>query len=259
MHVSSDNNIKLFYMNTTGRLILGIAILTTLLASCEQEPVLYLAGDSTMSDKPPEAEPERGWGQMLPQFFNESIRIENHARNGRSTRSFRYEGRWDSIMSKVKKGDYVIIQFGHNDDVESKIGRHTTPREYAYNLEQFVKDTREREATPILCTPIVRRRFDDNGQFYYTHGVYPDKVREVAKEFDVPLIDLHRSSERLIVEMGEEKSIEIFLHFGPGVNPRYPDGRKDNTHFSKKGGAVMAELAAEAIRELDINLKEHLK
>ena len=246
-------------MQNISKIILLIIALAAFTASCEQSPVLYMAGDSTMADKPPEGEPEKGWGQMLPEFFDESIRIENHAANGRSTRSFRYEGRWDTIMNRIHKGDYVIIQFGHNDESESKVGRHTTPREYAYNLEQYVRDVRARKATAILCTPIMRRRFDENGQFYDTHGVYPDLVRDLAAELDVPLIDLHRSSEKLIVHMGPEESKGIFLHVPPGEYPGYPDGRIDNTHFNELGATMMAEMAAMSIREMDIGLKQHLK
>jgi DNA sulfur modification protein DndE len=230
-----------------------------ILASCSDDPVLYLAGDSTMADKPPESEPEKGWGQMLPGFFGESIRIENHARNGRSTRSFIYEGRWDSIVNTLEKGDYVIIQFGHNDQGISKTGRYATPEEYAYNLTKFVRDVRSRKATPILCTPVMRRRFDENGRFYDVHGEYPGIVRKLAEAYDVPLIDMHRSSEALIVELGPEGSKELFLHVPPGIYPKFPDGVTDNTHFNEYGATRMAELAVEGIKDLDINLKNHLK
>ncbi len=231
----------------------------TLLISCEKQPVLYLAGDSTMADKDIDKAPETGWGQVLPDFFNESIRIENHARNGRSTRSFRYEGRWDSLLNKVRKGDYVIIQFGHNDESESKVGRHSTPEEYAYNLRGYILDVQSRQATPILCTPVVRRRFDEQGQFYESHGVYPDIVRDLAKEFQIPLLDMQKGSKALLIELGPERSKEVYLHLQPGDSPNYPDGREDNTHFNVQGARRMAEIAVEEIRELDIYLKNHLR
>ncbi len=246
-------------MNKFLRLPFWILPAFLVLASCNKTPVLYLAGDSTMADKPTESEPEKGWGQMLPQFFDSTILLENHAMNGRSTRSFRYEGRWDSIMNKVRKGDYVIIQFGHNDESESKVGRHAPPAEYAYNLTQYVNDVRSHGATPILATPVVRRRFDENGQFYDLHGVYPDIVRELAGKYDVPLLDMHKSSEQMLIELGEEKSKEVFLHVPPGQYPRFPDGVEDNTHFNEYGATRMAELAVEGIRQLDIDLKDHLK
>ena len=179
---------------------------------CEKKPLtIFMIGDSTMANKPLEDNPERGWGMMLQEFFEPSVTVENHAMNGRSTRSFLYENRWQPIVDKLKKGDYVIIQFGHNDESKEKKERYTTPEQYKTNLIRFVNETRSCKACPILCTPIMRRRFDENGEFYDTHGVYPDIVRHVADSMKVPLVDMHRKSEKLIRELGPEGSKKIFL------------------------------------------------
>jgi DNA sulfur modification protein DndE len=225
----------------------------------DKDITVYLIGDSTMADKPTADNPERGWGQMFPRFFDSSVIIENHAKNGRSTRSFLAETLWLPIVNKLKEGDYVIIQFGHNDEKKEKVDRYTSPEDYRKNLIRFVTESREKKANPILCTPIMRRRFDKDGKFYDEHGVYPDIVREVAKEFKVLLIDMHRKSEKLIIAFGPDSSKMIFLWIAPGVYKSLPDGRQDNTHFSEFGATRMAELAVEGIRELKLELVNRLK
>jgi DNA sulfur modification protein DndE len=220
---------------------------------------IYMIGDSTMADKPIEDNPERGWGQMFPMFFDRTIRIENNAKNGRSTRSFLAENLWQPIVEKLKPGDYVFIQFGHNDERPEKVDRYTPPDDYRQNLTRFVTETAGKGGFPVLCTPIMRRRFDKEGRFYDEHGVYPDIVREVAAKYRVPLIDLHRKSEKLIVGLGEEESKKIFLWIDPGKYKSLPNGRQDNTHFSESGATQMAALAAEGIRELNLDLVGHLK
>ncbi len=217
-----------------------------------------MIGDSTMADKPLEDNPERGWGMMLHEFFNNSVIIENHAVNGRSTRSFLNENRWQPIVDKLKKGDYVIIQFGHNDESREKKERYTTPEEYRTNLVRFVNETRAARAFPVLCTPIMRRRFDENGQFYDTHGVYPDIVRKVADSLKVPLVDMHRKSEQLIRSLGAEDSKKVFLFIKPGEYASLPEGKEDNTHFSEYGARMMATLFIEGIRELKLPLAKRL-
>lgn len=223
------------------------------------KPVIYLAGDSTMANKPIEDNPERGWGQLLPEFFNDRILIENHAMNGRSTRSFIYEGRWDSLMNKLKKGDFVVIQFGHNDESIQKTDRYCTPVEYRYNLTRFVKDVRSKGANPILCTSIQRRKFDENGIFQDTHGDYPGYVREIAIQLNVPMIDMQKRSERVIVEQGMEGSKKIFLHINPGEYKSLPEGKADNTHFSEYGARLMAGLFCEGLIEINHELVRYLK
>lgn len=220
---------------------------------------IYMIGDSTMADKPTEDNPERGWGQMFPLFFDSTIVIENHAKNGRSTRTFISENRWQTVVDKLKPGDYVIIQFGHNDQSKEKVDRYTPPEDYRQNLEKFVNETRSKKANPILCTPIMRRRFNEKGEFYDTHGVYPDIVREVAKEMQVPLIDMHRKSEKLIRDFGPDSSKKLFLWIEPGVYKSLPEGKQDNTHFSEFGALKMAELAVDGIKELKLELVKHLK
>lgn len=241
-------------------LIIIVAIF--LLSSFERQktPTLFLIGDSTMADKPLDDNPERGWGQLLPVFFDTTqIKIENHAKNGRSTRSFIYEGRWDSVYSKFKPGDFVIIQFGHNDGVIEKTGRYSTPEEYAYNLTKFVKETRQKGVTPILCTPIVRRNFDENGVLQDTHHEYPGIVKIVAEKLQVPLIDMQVESQKIVAGLGDEKSKEFFLHIAPGVYKSLPDGKADNTHFSEKGATTMAGIAVEGMKKLNTGLEKYLK
>jgi DNA sulfur modification protein DndE len=220
---------------------------------------IYMIGDSTMANKPTRDNPERGWGQMFPMFFDGSVTIDNHAMNGRSTRSFLAENRWQPILDKLKPGDYVFIQFGHNDESEKKVDRYTPPADYRKNLIIFVNETREKKAEPILCTPLMRRQFDENGKFFDTHGIYPDIVREVAAEFKVPLIDMHRKSEKLIVGLGPDSSKKIFLWVEKGKYKLIPDGKQDNTHFCEYGATRIAELAIEGIRELHLGLQDHLK
>jgi DNA sulfur modification protein DndE len=234
-------------------------LMLIMLAACEKNnPVLYMIGDSTMADKKDLAFPERGWGQLLPVFFDSCLVIDNHAMNGRSTRSFIYESRWDTVISKVKAGDYVVIQFGHNDAGEAKIGRHAVPDEYHYNLVKFARETMAKGAHPILCTPVVRRHFE-NGQLVDLHGVYPEIVREVAKQLKVPMIDMHAKSYQLVADLGEEGSLPLFLQIPPGVFDKFPEGSIDNTHFSEKGAIAMAGLFVEGLKEQNIELAKHLK
>ena len=202
--------------------------------------------------------PETGWGEKLSNYFKKGVTISNHARNGRSTKSFIAEGRWQTVLDSLQKGDYVFIQFGHNDSKEDT-ARFSSPVDYGKNLERFVRETQQKEAFPILLTPIVRRRFDEKGAFYDTHGEYPDAVRILAKSQNIPLIDLHQKSEALLVESGEEASESLFLWLEKGENPNYPDGVSDNTHLSPKGAEKIAGLAVSGIEELDVPLKKHLQ
>jgi lysophospholipase L1-like esterase len=219
----------------------------------KKKPVkLFLAGDSTMADKPLNGCPETGWGMVLPSYFNDNVLIENHSRNGRSTRTFISEGRWDFMMARVAKGDFVVIQFGHNDQSKEKVDRYTSPEDYKKNLIKFVTDVRAKGATPILCTPVERRKFDDKGNFVDQHGNYPNLVREVTKELKVSFIDMQHGSMDLLINKGVEGSKEFFLHVGPGECPKFPEGKEDNTHFKPAGAMEMARLFVEGVQQLQI-------
>jgi lysophospholipase L1-like esterase len=222
--------------------------------------VVYLAGDSTMAEKKPEKRPETGWGERFQQYFDtEKVKIENHAQNGRSTKTFIAENRWQGIVDKLKTGDYVFIQFGHNDQSKEKGERYTPPEDFKSNLARMVSDVRAKKAYPILLTPVMRRRFDNDGKFYDVHGEYPDLTRSAAKDLNVPLIDMHGASEKLIVEYGEEKSKKLFLQLKAGENPNYPNGIEDNTHFNQTGAEEMARLAVAEIKTSKIKLRKYLK
>ena len=247
-------------INMIHRIIISILLLTTL--SCKaQKPTLFMIGDSTMSNKKnPETNPEHGWGQVLPEFFKQNINIDNRAVNGRSTRSFIDEGRWDDILKILKKGDYVIIQFGHNDQKIQDPVRYTNPyTAYRNNLIKFVNDTRNKNATPILCSSIVRRNFNENGALVDTHGDYPLVVRMVATEYNVPFIDLQYLTEKLEESYGVEESKKLHLHFEPVEDPYYPKGKLDNTHLSRLGATEVAKLAVielkKRVKDFDLYLK----
>jgi lysophospholipase L1-like esterase len=242
--------------------VLLIIFLLSVFARAQKSPVtVFLAGDSTMAEKLAEKRPETGWGERLQQYFDaRKVKIENHAQNGRSTKTFISENRWQAIVDKLKKGDYVFIQFGHNDQSKEKGERYTPPEDFKANLRRMVADARAKGANPVLFTPVMRRRFDREGKFYDTHGEYPDLTRAVAKELNVALIDMHRASEKLLVEYGAEKSKKLFLILAPGESANYPKGLDDNTHFSPLGAEEMARLAVEEIKKArSIKLRKYLK
>lgn len=218
--------------------------------SSGEEITVFLVGDSTMADKPYEgSNPEKGWGQVFPLYFEEGIRFENHAMNGRSTKNFRAEGRWDTVMERLKAGDYVIIEFGHNDQKINSEDRYAfADSTYRDNLTRFVEEVGAKGGKPVLATPISRRSFDENGVLTDTHGRYSEVVREVAAEMNVPLFDLHARTVELIEQFGMEKSKELFLHFKPGDYDKFPKGVEDNTHLSPTGAFKVADLAVEELR-----------
>jgi lysophospholipase L1-like esterase len=219
---------------------------------------VYLAGDSTMAHKLAEKRPETGWGEMLPPFLAPTVRVSNQAMNGRSTRTFIAEGRWQAIIDSAHAGDFVFIQFGHNDEAVDKPDRYTPPADYRANLVRMVADVRARGASPILFTPVRRRKFDDAGQLVDTHGEYPDIVRAVAAEQGVPLVDMHKSTAELLSRFGRDSSALLFLQVEPGETPNYPAGVHDNTHFRPRGATEVARLAAAGLRALHIAAVDRL-
>ncbi len=235
------------------------AFFLEMIALGPKKPItVFMAGDSTMANKPLES-PERGWGQRFPLMFDETVRIDNRGANGRSTKTFILENRWQAIMDTIRPGDYVFIQFGHNDQAKDKPERYTPPDEYKANLIRFVRETRAKKAKPVLCTPVARRNFDAQGKVTNPHGVYPDLVKEVAAAFKVPMIDMFQKTKKLAESYGPEASKSLFLWVEPGKSAFFPDGRQDNTHYNELGATKAAELAAEGIRELKLPLAKRLK
>jgi len=239
--------------------LLGVLLATVLAIAFRAPPVtVWLAGDSTMAQKQPDKRPETGWGEALqPCFDSSEVRIANRAMNGRSTRSFVAEGRWKAIVDSLHAGDYVFIQFGHNDE---KIGtnNYSSPDDYRRSLVQLVDDVRAKQAQPVLFTPVVRRKFD-GAQLVPTHGAYPDAARAAARERNVPLVDMERSSAALVQQLGPDSSRALWLHLAAGANPNYPNGVQDDTHFNPLGARTMAGLAIDAMRSLELGLATQLR
>jgi lysophospholipase L1-like esterase len=240
-----------------------ITIFLTLisLSSLAQKSTIYCIGDSTMANKvKPEENPERGWGQMLPLFFNDNIIIDNRAVNGRSTKSYIDEKRWEAIYKILKPGDYVFIQFGHNDAKEKDSLRYTNPHTaYRHNLIRFVTETKENGATPIIFSSVARRNFNENGVLISTHGDYTLEARLVAQEFNVPFIDMEYYSELLEQSYGPDKSKQLHLHFKVGEIPYYKEEKADDTHFSVKGATEIAKIAVEQLTKSKLDLVRYIK
>jgi lysophospholipase L1-like esterase len=226
-----------------------------------QKTTIYTIGDSTMANKTkPDENPERGWAQMLPMFFNDNITVDNRAVNGRSTKSFIAEKRWDDILKTLKKGDYVFIQFGHNDQKEKDSTRYTNPHTaYRHNLIRFVNETRAKGAIPVLFSSIVRRNFNEQGVLISTHGDYPLETRLVAQEYKVPFIDMEYYSELLEQSYGPEKSKQLHLHYKAGEIPYYKEDKADNTHLCVKGATEIAKIAIEELKKTNLDLVKYIK
>lgn len=235
-------------------------VVVCVVAAQAQNVTVYCIGDSTMADKVnPTENPEHGWAQVLPAFFNDNISIDNRAVNGRSSKSFINEGRWNSVLKALSPVDYVFIQFGHNDQKFKDSSRYTNPHTtYRNNLKKFVRETREKGAFPILFTSIVRRNFNEFGTLIDTHGLYSVEVRLLAQEMQVPFIDLQYLTELMEISHGVEHSKSLHLHFKPGEHSYYPNGKEDDTHLSKKGALAVAGLAVNEIQRLELALAKYI-
>lgn len=243
-------------------------------AEANDTVTVFMIGDSTMANKPLSKEnQERGWGQMLPMYLTGPVKVDNHAVNGRSSKSFINEGRWDKVMEKLRPGDYVIIQFGHNDE-KPKADRHTDPGStFDDNLRKFVNEARSKGATPILMNSIVRRNFPDQngiaaeetddkqksveawkvdnpaeGEILVdTHGDYIVAPKNVANELAAFFIDMNSATHELVQNLGTERSKALFMWIPENTYEFCPKGKIDNTHLNIKGAIQVAGLAVDRL------------
>ncbi|WP_321334093.1 rhamnogalacturonan acetylesterase [uncultured Bacteroides sp.] len=211
---------------------------------------IFIAGDSTAQTYDTTKTLQRGWGQMLQSFFDNKVEVINRAKAGRSTKSFIDEQRWEGIMNDLKKDDWVIVQFAHND-TSTKPERHASPTDFKANLVHFINDTRAHKAKILLLTPIVMRTFNDHGNLVDDRlKNYPSIIRAVAREYNVPMIDINVKTRDLILNLGPDKSKELYMWTVPGEDPSKPNGSKDDTHTKETGAKQIAAFVAEGIKDL---------
>ena len=253
-------------------LFVTVAFLLFASAIPEKTTTIFIIGDSTAANKDiSRGKLERGWGMVLQSYFDDNIRVDNRALNGRSSLSFINEGRWDAVLKSMKPGDYVIIQFGHNDE-KPKADRHTDPGStFDYNLAKFVRETREHGGIPVLMNCVVRRNFfvkapeiDDDEKLRTqtfkdgvkmvegdtlidTHGLYRVAPRDVAQRMNVHFVDANKITHDLEQGLGTEASKKLHMWFLPGTEPSEPKGKQDNTHYCVYGAHVVARLLADAL------------
>lgn len=238
-------------------LFLLFTLLLTLSFRFQKKLTIFLVGDSTMANKTIDDEPEKGWGQAFAEFFSDNLVVENHAQNGRSSKSFIQEGLWNKVIDRINPGDYVLIQFGHNDSKITDTSRYAEANStFRKNLIKMVGDVFKMKGNPVLITPVNRRKFDESGTFIDQHGDYPKAVREIALEMNLPLIDLHDLSFQLLSKLGAEESKKIFLHVKSGMYKKYPDGKEDDTHFNEYGARVVAGLVVSSIKKQNLKLSD---
>lgn len=269
--VRCNTNIMLDKLKRLTPSVLLLVALLCFSAASRKQTTIFIVGDSTAANKDTtNGKQERGWGMMFQRCFNDRIRIDNHAVNGRSSLSFLNEGRWQKVLDLIQPGDYVIIQFGHNDE-KSKPDRHTEPGStFDAILERYVRETRQRGGIPVLMNAVVRRHFsaaaqskDDEKQrlttytdnkvkaegdsLIDTHGLYRIAPRNVAMSTNCYFVDANQITHDLEQGLGREGSKRLHMWFLPGEQPSLPEGRQDNTHYNVYGATVVARLLADAL------------
>lgn len=224
-----------------------------------EQITIFLAGDSTVCTYDTDGFPMSGWGQVLPRYFKEGVAICNAAISGYSSKSFINDGKLEAIKTMIKPNDYLFIQFGHNDQ-KPDIERHTDPfTTYKDCLRKYIEVARENKAIPVLITPVQRRKFTASGEIEDTHGDYPNAMKQLATERDVPLIDLTLKSKKLFERLGDERTKELFFWCKPFEYEKYPEGLEDNTHFHQFGADQIAKLIVEGIEENELMLASELR
>lgn len=220
---------------------------------------IFIAGDSTAAEKTADKRPETGWGEMIHEFFDDRVVIRNFALNGRSSKSFVDEDHLDRILSEIGAGDFLFVQFAHNDEKDDP-ERHTdAATTYRESLRRYALSARERGAFPVFLSPVTRRSFGADGRIVPTHGDYPDSMCSVAGELSAPFLDLHSLSIAAVNALGPEGSKQVYLWAERGLSVNYPGGVEDNTHFSAHGARMIASLVAEAIRDTIPAIEKYLR
>lgn len=230
------------------KLLAATAVLGAFALPSRRKTTVWMVGDSTMCLYDSARFPLTGWGMPFARYFDTTVTVKNRARGGRSTRTFFSEGLWEKVVDSLFPGDYVLIQFGHNDEAQNYPDRYTPPADFETNLTKMVKETRAHGALPVLITPVSRRKFNSAGEAQETHPLYTPIVRKVARATGVPLIDLDSLSMALYQQMGQKDAPLLFLLLRPGENPNYPKGMlKNATHFNAYGARKIAELVLNAL------------
>lgn len=213
---------------------------------------IFWAADSTVQNNDVTTYPQTGIGQVFPMFVKEGVFVLNHAKNGRSTKSFMDEGRLDAIDKEIGEGDFLFIQFGHNDEKKEDLTRYTEPfTTYIENLKKYIDVARTHGAYPVLITPIERRHFNENHKLKDSmHTDYVAGMKEAAEKYNVPLVDLFTMSRAALEQAGEEESRNWHMNFDAGQYENYPEGNDDNTHLRYEGALLYAGLIAKGLSAL---------
>lgn len=221
---------------------------------------VWMIGDSTMCIQPRDRSPVTGWGTPFEDFFDSTVTVMNKARGGRSSRTFISEGRWQNVYDSLEVGDYVLMQFGHNDEAKEPQyrDRYTPVPDYKTNLVKFITEAKSKKANPVLITPVTRMVFDSLGNTKETHKEYSEAVWEIGRKYNIPVLDLDTRSRELLQEFGPKWSKVLFMQLDSLENPHYPAGRHDNTHFNEYGARRMAELVLREIRTLKLELADRI-
>ena len=236
------------------KLLLLFAMVLLTASTGKKTVTLFMVGDNTMADKTElDISPEVGWGQVFPTFLNDKIVVQNHAMNGRSTKSFQVEGRWQVVLDRISKGDIVILEFGHNDQKITDPVRYASVPDYMDNLRKMTREAQAKGATVIIATPISRRHFDSTtGELIPKHTSYPYAARMVAKEMNVALLDLEEATTEWLMTLGDEASKQYFMNVAQGECKKFPDGKIDNTHLRENGALMVGRMAARMVLDQKI-------
>ena len=238
--------------------VLAVSMAWGVKASAPAPMRIFIASDSTAQDYKPDRYPQSGWGTMLRCAVGPGVTIENRAIGGRSTNSFIREGRLDRIAADLRKGDTLLIQFGHNDASMDKPERYTTIEQYVANLHRFIDVAKKAGARAVILTPVARRDFE-NGVEQPSFPAYAEAARRVARETYTPLIDLGKTSQAMVQALGPDAAKAYYLHYdGAAGAPGYPNGVSDDTHFSEVGARHIADLVAVGLKALRLPVSKRV-
>ena len=222
----------------------------------ENVPTIFLCGDSTVVDQ--DNEPWASWGQMITRFFGEGIAFANYAESGECANTFIAAGRLKKALSQMKAGDYIFMEFSHNDQKQRGPGKGAF-YSFMTSLKTFIDEAHARGAHPVLVTPTQRRSFDEKGKIRDTHADFPDAIRWLAAKENIPLIDLHQMTRTFYEAMGVEPSKKAFVHYPAGSYPGQNRPMADNTHFNPYGAYQIAKCIIEGMKKIDLPILEHLR